>query len=247
MKTFLGFPRSVVAIVVSLAAMLLIIFVGTIIIGGSVLNLLVFPVNIKDPIPAATLLMVVIVLLIGIFCLLLLLLWCSCQSRKNDIPLDLFNALLPLLPLLPQIKDGLRDTAIALHDGGQALKWIRKNIGDLPSQAQASAGSELINIANDLPDIDINIPATPKVTKDDHSQWRLVVGRFNEPQEINMNPLKDALRRAGTQLNQNAQDIDDVTAALGRAGETVGNIAKALGSLPDRPDVTEWRQRGGYS
>ncbi len=245
MNTFLGFPRSVVAIAVSLAVILLIIFVGTIIIGGSVLNLLVFPVNIKDPIPAATLLLVVIVLLIGIFCLLLLLLWCSCQSRKNDIPLDLFNALLPLLPLLPQIKDGLKDTAIALHDGGQALKWIRRNIGDLPNQAQA-AGSELINIADHWPNINFTIPATPRLIRDNsNSPWHLDFMHINQEQTINTDDLKDALRNVGTKLNQNAQDIDDITEALGQAGVTVGKIAKALGSDPGLA-VTEW-QTGDYS
>jgi hypothetical protein len=241
MNNLSGIPRSLIVVLAGLAAVLLLLLAGGLITGIALMHGLFLPAGPKDVIPASSLLLAVIMLLIGCFVLLLMLLWCSCRPKQKDLPLDPLIALLPLLELLPDIKNALKLTAIALNRGGYALKQIRRNLGKLDSEAD-SAAEFLGNITTaNLPSITI-----PKSLKDVFPNKD---GSWNVEQTRDLDLLGTYLGRASGALATNLREIENVTVALGKAGALLGNLATIMGadSDPELDAATNWNEQQQYS
>jgi hypothetical protein len=240
-NTVFGFSRNGIAIVLTIAALFLVAVVGLLLLGVGAVKALIFADADKGAVPASALLVAIIVLLVAVFILLLLLLWCCCRSanRKDTSP-DLLTVLLPLVPLLPQIRLALRDTAIALHEGGKALTWIRENLGGNVSGSIDSAGDLLINVAGTVghfqiptpPYVDTEYIGARNNAGDEVGPKVYKVTRLHGGETVTLESLKNALNNAGAALKTHGQDIDRVVATMNTAGRTVGTIAAALGSPP---------------
>ena len=240
-NTIFGFSRNGIAIVLTIAALFLVVVVGLLLLGVGAVKTLILPGADKGAVPASALLVAIIVLLVAIFILLLLLLRCCCGSgsRKDASP-DVLSVLLPLVPLLPQIRFALRDTAIALHEGGKALGWIRENLGGNAGGTITNAGDFLISVAANVGHFEIPTPPHVDTTyigaRDSHGNeidpkaWAIT--GIHGGDTVTLDQLKNALNSVGVALKAHGQDIDRVAGTMNTAGRTVGQIAAALGAAP---------------
>jgi hypothetical protein len=155
-NSFFGVSRNTGTFLLLLAASLLTVVVGVLVIAVAALRALIFPgASDKIAVPANALLLTIIVLLLAIFVLLVLVLRCSCGG-KRDVPADLLSGLLPFLPLVSKIPEALRATATALEHSGQALGWIDSGIGQAGEALRRVTTDPIDRFAVDIGDFDLH-------------------------------------------------------------------------------------------
>ena len=231
-KTIFGLSRNGVALALIVTAILFIILASLLLLGSTWLGILIPSGGGKEGIPVTTLLTAIIVLLSTIVILLLVLLWCCCRHGRKGISPELLT-LVALLPKLPSIPEVLRDIAIALHESGKALGWIRENLGGNLNQGITGAGQVLVEASTLAGTLEIPVPRfeTVDISIAGVSFTAVRNVDFNH-KEKPLNGLKAKLHDVGVTLKTHAQEIDQVTARLNSAGKTLGLIAQALGSPP---------------
>lgn len=236
MKTIFGFSRNAVALVGIIAAIILVVLIGLIIIGSAAIRGLMAPGLKVEGVSLLALLVTIIVLLTAVFIMLLVLFWCCCRKtrtgKEGELPPNVAAALLPFLPLLPQIRTAMSDTAVALYASGETLQWIQGKF--------TNAATFVQNVANDAAGA-----AQIKVKR-----WNgggnppgFVDAEFNPLNDLTGN-LREAAKRLNPDLDQNMPgrfpltlegatlDVNQVGQRMKDAARGLAVMAKALGANP---------------
>jgi len=244
MNNFLSLSRNFVGMLLILAAAALTVLAGLILLGLAAMHALAFPVGGKDLVPPMALLIAVIVLLIAIFVLLLILLWCCCRCGKADakqLPPDVIGALLPFVPLVSEIPDALRKTALALRGSSDALGFIQTNL-----QAVGDLLVALCNLDATNHNSNFEVPMPPSFGFEykggydgDHNEIGPWLYQITGPQPggtVSLSGLMNTLREAGTDL-QRSQLVNPATATvlvdINVIKGQLSNAANVLDSMAD--------------
>lgn len=231
MNTIFGLPRTVVALAGIVVAIILVVVIGLIIIGSAAIRAMMAPGVKAEGVSLLALLVTIIVLLTAVFIMLLVVFWCCCKKMRSgkdhQLPPDMLAQLLPLLPLLPDIRNVMRDIGVALYASGKTIKWMDDRMND--------AAGFITNVANDARD------ATTIKTE------LKILGVWVGGQEINplaalegnlrtvvqgLNPGTDPLSLGGSPVH-----VGEVGTGLENAGRTLAGIATSLGASPPPPNL----------
>lgn len=215
MNRFFGFSRNAVALVGIVIAIVLVVLVGMIMIGSAALRGLTVPGAKVEGVSLLALLVTIIVLLSAVFVVLLLLLWCCCRSqgKHGEVPPNVLATLLPLLPVIQQVPDLLRDVGQAMYEAGKALAWVQGNLNNAALRLNALAEAARTARTLRIPDI------TPLP-----GGFFKVAGSFT-PVDINpLEVLEANLRQAGLDLRATST----VPVTYGSTGVTLSGVSDSL-------------------
>ena len=220
MNRFFGFSRNAVALVGIVIAIVLVVLVGMIMIGSAAIRGLTVPGAKVEGVSLLALLVTIIVLLSAVFVVLLLLLWCCCRSqgKHGEVPPNVLATLLPLLPVIQQVPDLLRDVGQAMYEAGKALAWVQGNLNNAALQLNALA--EVARTATTL-----RIPAIAP-----SPDGLFLVAPSFAPVDINpLEVLDTNLRRAG--LDVAGLDLEPTRTfpvTYGSTGVTLSGVSDSL-------------------
>ena len=128
MNRIFGFSRNALVLVGIVVAIVLVVVAGMLVIGSAAIRAMMVPGLQVEGVSLLALLVTIIVLLSAVFVLLLVLFWCCCRqprkaSKEGALPADMLATLLPMLPLMQQLPNLLRDVGVAIYQAGKD-DWV---------------------------------------------------------------------------------------------------------------------------